>query len=138
MYLPPVAQLTFVQPAMTPLEALNKFIAYSILIAFVLAVAYILWGGFKFIFSGGDDNKVKQAMGTIRHAIIGLVIVIGAVFIVYIVGQFFGMDIGRHLFNYEEIVSDIRGIIDNLSGRSSLFPGSGNSGSIDYSFERDF
>lgn len=138
MYFPPIAQqLTFVQPVMTPLEALNKFIAYSILIAFVLAVGYILWGGFKFIFSGGDDNKVKQAMGTIRHAIIGLIIVIGAVFIVYIVGQFFGMDIGRHLFNYDEIVSDIRGIIDNLSGRSSLFPGSGGS-SIDYSFERDF
>ncbi|MFN7160158.1 MAG: pilin [Candidatus Gracilibacteria bacterium] len=122
---------------MSPIEALNKFIAYSILIAFVLSVAYILWGGFKFIFSGGDDNKVKQAMGTIRHAIIGLVIVIGAVFIVYIVGQFLGMDIGRHLFNYDEIVNDIRGIIDNLSGNSNLFPG-GDSNSIDYSFERDF
>lgn len=138
MYFPPIAQqLTFVHPALTPIEALNKFIAYSILIAFVLAVAYILWGGFKFIFSGGDDNKVKQAMSTIRHAIIGLIIVIGAVFIVYIVGQVLGMDIGKHLFNYDEIVTDIRGIIDGLSGRSSLLPGT-NSTSIDYSFERDF
>lgn len=137
MYFPPIAQqLTFVQPAMTPLEALNKFIAYSILIAFILSVAYILWGGFKFIFSGGDDNKVKQAMGTIRHAIIGLIIVIGAVFVVYIVGQFFGMDIGRHLFNYDEIVSDIRGIIDGLNGGSGIFPT--NKSSVDYSFERDF
>lgn len=128
-------QISPIGVSSSPLELLNKIIAYSILIAFVAAVFYILWGGFKFIFSGGDDNKIKQAMSTIRHAIIGLVIVISAVFSVYVVGQFFGMDIGRHLFNYDEIMSDVRSIIDSMSGNKNPFGGS--SSRVDYSFDNN-
>lgn len=119
----------------TPMDLLNKIIAYSIIIAFISAVFYILWGGFKLIFSGGDNNKMNEAVSTIRHAIIGLVIVIGAVFAVYVIGQFFNMDIGQHLFNYDEIMSDIRMIIDSLSGNRSTF-GGGDS-RIDYTFDNN-
>lgn len=119
----------------TPMDLLNKIIAYSIIIAFIAAVFYILWGGFKLIFSGGDNNKMNEAVSTIRHAIIGLVIVIGAVFAVYVIGQFFHMDIGQHLFNYDEIMSDIRMIIDSLSGNRSTF--GGNGGTIDYTFDNN-
>lgn len=48
----------------------------------VLAVVMIIVGGLKYITSGGDSNKTKSAKDTILHALIGLVIVAMAQFIV--------------------------------------------------------
>ena len=41
----------------------------------VISVIMIIWGGFKYITSGGDSNNVTAAKNTILYAIIGLVIV---------------------------------------------------------------
>ena len=35
----------------------------------------IIWGGFKYITSGGAQDKVKGAKDTLLYAIIGLIIV---------------------------------------------------------------
>ena len=48
----------------------------------VVAVIMIIWGGLKYITSGGDANNVKTAKNTILYALIGLVIVALAQFIV--------------------------------------------------------
>jgi hypothetical protein len=45
------------------------------LVVGILAVIMIIWGGFRFITSGGDSTKVTSARNTIIYAIIGLVIV---------------------------------------------------------------
>ena len=52
---------------------------YVILIA---AVIMIIWGGFRYVTSGGDSNKVSSAKNTIIYAVIGLIIVALAQFIV--------------------------------------------------------
>ena len=62
-----------------PSTKLNDLIAtivnvLSILVG-VLAVIMIIWGGFKFIASGGDSNQVASARQTILYAIVGLLIV---------------------------------------------------------------
>lgn len=41
----------------------------------IIAVIMVIWGGFKFITSGGDSSKVTSARNTIIYAIIGLIIV---------------------------------------------------------------
>jgi len=41
----------------------------------IVAVIMIIWGGFKYITSGGDTTKVSSAKTTILYAIIGLIIV---------------------------------------------------------------
>ncbi len=48
----------------------------------VVAVIMIIFGGFRYITSGGDSGKVGNAKNTILYAIIGLVIVALAQFIV--------------------------------------------------------
>jgi hypothetical protein len=48
----------------------------------IAAVIMIIWGGFKYITSGGDSGKVTGAKNTIIYAIIGLIIVALAQFIV--------------------------------------------------------
>ena len=53
----------------------------SILVG-VLAVIMIIFGGLKYITSGGDSNKITSAKNTIIYALIGLVIVALAQFIV--------------------------------------------------------
>jgi hypothetical protein len=52
------------------------------LVVGVVAVIMIIVGGFRYITSGGDSNNVSAAKNTILYAIIGLVIVALAQFIV--------------------------------------------------------
>lgn len=48
----------------------------------VIAVIMIIFGGLKYITSGGDSNKITAAKNTIMYALIGLVVVALAQFIV--------------------------------------------------------
>lgn len=41
----------------------------------VVSVIMIIWGGFKYITSGGDSSNVTAAKNTILYAIVGLIIV---------------------------------------------------------------
>ena len=54
---------------------------FSIVVG-IIAVIMIIYGGFKFITSGGDSGRVTSAKQTIIYAIIGLIIVALAQFIV--------------------------------------------------------
>lgn len=47
---------------------------FSVIVA-IVAVIMIIWGGFKYITSGGDSGNITTAKNTIIYAIIGLVIV---------------------------------------------------------------
>lgn len=67
-------------------ENLNTLIAdivniFSVIVA-IVAVIMIIVGGFKYITSGGDSGNVTGAKNTILYAIIGLVVVALAQFVV--------------------------------------------------------
>lgn len=55
------------------------------LVVGVIAVIMIIAGGFRYITSGGDSNKITSAKNTIIYAIIGLVVVALAQIIVQFV-----------------------------------------------------
>lgn len=57
---------------------------FSILVG-IVAVIMVIFGGFKYITSGGDSNSVSGAKNTLIYAIIGLIIVALAQFIVHFV-----------------------------------------------------
>ncbi|MBP9853184.1 MAG: hypothetical protein QG629_892 [Patescibacteria group bacterium] len=57
---------------------------FSVLVA-VVSVIMIIWGGFKYVTSGGESNNVSSAKNTIIYALVGLVIVALAQFIVQFV-----------------------------------------------------
>ena len=54
---------------------------FSVIVG-IVAVIMIIWGGLKYITSGGDSGNVTGAKNTILYAIIGLIIVALAQFIV--------------------------------------------------------
>jgi predicted permease len=55
------------------------------LIVGIVAVIMIIYGGFRYITSGGDSGRVGTAKNTLIYAIIGLIIVALAQFIVHYV-----------------------------------------------------
>ena len=91
-------------------EIINRGLAYAILIAGFLSVVFIFVGGISFILSGGDEGKIKQAVGTIRYAIIGLIITVLAVVVVTIVGKsLFGINIIEYI-NFSDIIKTVTSI----------------------------
>lgn len=67
---------------------------YAIFIlAAVIALFFLIWGGIKWILSGGDKGKVEAARGTIIAAIVGLIIVFLAFFIIQFVLGLFGLNL---------------------------------------------
>lgn len=91
------------------LEVINRAIAYAIIVAGFLSVVFIFFGGISFILSGGQDDKIKQAVSTIRYAIIGLIITMLSVAIVAIVGRFMGLNVVQYI-NLNEIFELISNI----------------------------
>ncbi len=99
-------------------QIINKGLAYAIIIAGFLSVVFIFIGGISFILSGGDEGKIKQAVGTIRYAIIGLIITVLSVVIVGTVGRALGLDIIRYI-NFGDIVENIQSLSSVSTGGSS-------------------
>jgi hypothetical protein len=92
------------------LRFINLAIAWVILFAGALCLIYVFLGALSFIFSGGKEDKVKDAINTIRYAIIGLVLVFISVFIVGTAGKaLLGLDVIRYI-SYSEIIKIVQSI----------------------------
>ena len=74
-------------------DVLLRAIVAVLIIAAVIALAFLIWGGIKWITSGGDKAKVEAARSTIIAAIIGLIIAFLAFFILNLVLGLFGLNI---------------------------------------------
>lgn len=57
-------------------NAVSAFITIFTIIVGVMAVVMIIFGGYKYITSGGDANKVAAAKATVMYALIGVVLVV--------------------------------------------------------------
>ncbi|KKQ34775.1 MAG: hypothetical protein US51_C0028G0010 [Microgenomates group bacterium GW2011_GWA2_37_6] len=72
-------------------RTLPAIITYLLIGATLLALAFIIFGGIKWITSGGDKTALEGARKMITYAIIGLVISFLAFFIINTIGDFFGV-----------------------------------------------
>lgn len=70
----------------TNLDGMIKFAInlFSVIVG-IIAVVMIIVGGLKYITSGGDSGDITSAKNTILYAIVGLVVVALAQFIVHFV-----------------------------------------------------
>jgi hypothetical protein len=71
---------------------IRNVVVFFIVIAIVVALIYLLYGGIKWITSKGDKTEVEAARNHIMAAIIGLIVVILAVFIMTIILTVFGIN----------------------------------------------
>lgn len=63
----------------------SKIVNLLSVIVGIVSVIMIIYGGFKYITSGGDSGNVSGAKNTLVYAIVGLIIVALAQFIVHYV-----------------------------------------------------
>ena len=79
--------------ANTKVETIPQYVVnLMFLIAAFLAVAYLMYGGIKWITSRGDKTAVESARKHIVAAVIGLVIVAGSFFALNVVFRLLGAD----------------------------------------------
>lgn len=91
------------------LELINKGIALVILAAGFLSIVFMLWGGIRFIISGGKEDKVKSAVHSIRYALIGLIVTILSITVINLVGRVFNLQLVNYL-NFDAIIETINGL----------------------------
>lgn len=56
-------------------------------IAGIVAIVFVIWGGFIYLLSQGDPEKVKGARETIVHALVGMAIAVSATAIVNLIAR---------------------------------------------------
>lgn len=64
-----------------------------IIVGFIIALIWMVFAGYSFIFAGDDPKKVSSAWSRIYWGLIGLVIVVGSFAIIKLVENFFGISI---------------------------------------------
>jgi hypothetical protein len=81
----PGGQLT--QPGSVE-EWIAAIINIALYLAGILAVIFIIYGGFLYITSGGNEAQAKKGRATLTYAIIGLVLVILSFVIIRVITSF--------------------------------------------------
>lgn len=79
------------------LETFTKILSVTIGVMTIVAFIWFLFtmfiGAISWLSSGGDKAKLQEAQKKISTGVIGLVIVISAMFLIKIIGTIFGIDI---------------------------------------------
>lgn len=101
---------------LTLMDLVQMLVVYAFIAAAALSAIFIFVGGISFILSGGNDEKIKQAINTIRYSIIGLIVTILSFTFVAIVGRMFGLNFMDFL-SYEKIKTDINKIVQPFSAQ---------------------
>jgi hypothetical protein len=61
---------------------------WALTLAFILAVIYLIYGGFQYIASAGNADQATKGRATIVNAVIGIIVIILSYTIVQIVYKF--------------------------------------------------
>lgn len=74
-------------------SVVRTLISLLLIVAFVIAVIWMIIAGIQFVTGGGDPKAVSAAWGRIYWGIIGLVVVLGSFAIIVMVEKFFKVNI---------------------------------------------
>ncbi len=84
-----LGQLTTWMDDLNPLKKFDNI--YDLIFAFfifaysfagIISVAFLIYGGYQYLTSSGNDEKIKAGQKTITNSVIGLVIVLAAALII--------------------------------------------------------
>ena len=82
-------KLAEVKPIMPLASFLNKAMILALLAVFIMLVV----GGFRYLTAAGDPKANEAAKNTITYALLGLVLMFGAWFILRFIGVFTGLNL---------------------------------------------
>ncbi len=61
---------------------ISRLIKFLLALSGSVALLMFVWGGFQYLWSAGDENKVKSGKSTLKNAMIGLVIIFSSYMLV--------------------------------------------------------
>lgn len=64
--------------SVNPVDTTSRIISYVLTILAIIAVALIIYGGFIWLFSRGNEEEVKKAQGILKASVIGLLIILAS------------------------------------------------------------
>lgn len=70
-----------------PNDLIVRIINIMLGVAFLLAVLFLVYGGFRYIFSAGNEEAAEKGRATVVNALIGVAIIILSYVIVQIVSR---------------------------------------------------
>lgn len=73
-------------------DVISNIISIMTVIAAIWFIFVLVTGAISWISSGGDKQKVEEARKKISHGLIGIAVVVAAIFLIEIVGKFLGLD----------------------------------------------
>lgn len=68
-------------------------VSFLFVTAIILTLFFLIYGGIRWIISGGNKEKVAQARQTLTYAIIGLIVVLLSFFIINVIGGIFAVNL---------------------------------------------
>lgn len=81
--------------------AFSQIISVSVGLAFVALVFALVWGGIKYLISGGEAKAVQQARQTITWAILGIIFLIVAWLVLLLIEAFTGVKVTVFCINVQ-------------------------------------
>jgi len=112
-------------------------ISIFVLVAGILSILFILYGGLLLILSGWKEDKIKPAINTIRYAVLGLVITVAAIFVFPIFGRLLWIDVDKYA-KPSRILEKIEELWNNIFQTSSTQQIVPSSSDVDTLNEEDF
>ena len=70
-----------------------RIVDIGIILAGLLLLIYLVWGGTEWLTSGGDKNKIENARNKLTNALIGVAIIAAAYAFWRLALVFFGVDL---------------------------------------------
>lgn len=71
----------------------NVSLPYLFLIAGIILLGYLIWGGYDYLTSMGDPKKAEMGKAKITHAVIGFIIIFVSYWLVQIVDFVFQLGV---------------------------------------------
>lgn len=75
-------------------DLINVIVKFVYPFAGILLFIYLVWGGYDYLLSQGNPEKVKGAQGKLTSAIIGFVLLFISYILVRIIALIFGLNSG--------------------------------------------
>src|SRR3990167_5458859 len=76
---------TGADPSVFVARLIKGGIQFLLITAFIVALIWTIFAGFRFVFSGGDEKSVSGAWSQIYWGLLGMVIVVGAFAIIKLI-----------------------------------------------------
>lgn len=77
--------------SITIADIVNKLIAFIFPLSGILLFFFLVWGGYDFLLSGGNPEKIKSGQAKMTSAVIGFILLTASYLIVRLIAMIFGL-----------------------------------------------